>query len=95
MSDALMFLILSLAVWRVCRMWVAEDGPADVLAILRHRLGVPKQATWVQRGLACIACISFWLGLIAGVLWLGPSWQGVAAGLAISAVSVVLMRRVG
>jgi hypothetical protein len=95
MSDALAFVILSLAVWRVSRMLTMEDGPADVLQRIRTALGVHKQETWVHRGLACVACVSFWIGLFAGVTWRGVNIEGVMSGLAISAVSVVLMKRVG
>lgn len=95
MTDALAFVILSLAVWRIARMATTEDGPFDVLAKVRERMGVHRQETWVQRGLACVACVSFWIGLFAGVAWRGVNVEGVVCGLAISAVSVVLMRRVG
>lgn len=95
MSDTLAFVILSLAVWRVARMATMEDGPFDVLAKARERLGVHKQETWIHRGLACIACVSFWIGLFAGVMWRGVNMEGIASGLAISAVSVVLMKRAG
>jgi hypothetical protein len=95
MNDALMFVILSLAVWRISRMATMEDGPADVLQRIRTAMGVHKQETWVHRGLACIACVSFWLGLFAGACWRGVNIEGVMSGLAISAVSVVLMKRAG
>lgn len=95
MSDALVFVILSLAVWRISRMATMEDGPFDVLEKVRERMGVHKQETWIHRGLACIACVSFWIGLFAGVMWRGVNMEGIASGLAISAVSVVLMKRAG
>jgi hypothetical protein len=95
MPDALAFLILSLAVWRISRMATMEDGPFDVLSRIRERIGVHKQETWVHRGLACVACVSFWIGLFAGVCWRGANVEGLICGLAISAVSVVLMKRVG
>lgn len=95
MSDALTFVILSLAVWRVTRIIVVEDGPFDVFVKLRARLGAHKQETWVQRGLTCMACISFWLGIIPTLMYFGVSVEAVIYGLALSAASVVLMRRVG
>lgn len=95
MSDAFQFLLLALVVWRICRIVVAEDGPFDVFAKLRDRFGVMTQKTWMQRGFACMACVSFWLGIIAAVLRFGWSVESVIYGLALSAVSVILMRRVG
>lgn len=95
MNDALLFVVFSLAVWRVARIIVAEDGPFDVLARLRERTGVVKQRTWIARGLMCVACISFWLGLIVAIVVFGLSIESIAYGLALSAVSVILLRRVG
>lgn len=95
MSESLVFVILSLTVWRIARMATMEDGPFDVLAKMRVWLGVHKQETWVHRGLACVACVSFWIGLFAGLVWRGVNVEGIASGLAMSAVSVVLMKRVG
>jgi len=95
MDEVSEFVVLSLAVWRVCRVIVAEDGPFDVFATLRERSGILKQCTWIARGLMCVACISFWLGLIVAVLRFGLSIESVAYGLALSAVSVILLRRVG
>lgn len=95
MDDISLFIVLSLAVWRVARIIVAEDGPFDLLAKARARFEIDKQRTWIARGLMCVACISFWLGLIAAFLWHGFSFGSVIYGLALSAVSVILLRRVG
>lgn len=95
MNDALTFVVLSLAVWRVARIIVAEDGPFDLLATLRERSGILKQRTWIARGFMCVACISFWLGLIVAILWFGFSFESMFYGLALSAVSVILLRHVG
>ncbi len=95
MNDALLFVVLALAVWRVARIIVAEDGPFDVLAKLRARFEIDKQRTWIARGFMCVACISFWLGIAAAFLWHGLSVGSLVYGLALSAVSVILLRRVG
>lgn len=95
MDDVSLFVVLSLAVWRVSRIIVAEDGPFDLLAKMRSRFEIDKQRTWIARGLMCVACISFWLGLIVAVAVFGLSAESVAYGLALSAVSVILLRRVG
>ena len=95
MDDVSLFVVLALAVWRVSRIVVAEDGPFDLLARMRSRFEIDKQRTWVSRGLMCVACISFWLGLIVAVAVFGLSFESVAYGLALSAASVILLRRVG
>jgi hypothetical protein len=94
--SALEFFLVSLATWRVARMVIAEDGPADVFSILRHKLGVNKQETWIQRGLGCLACVSFWLALAASLtLSTSPLLWRVIEAMAISAVSVIMMRKIG
>lgn len=94
--DALTFLILSLAVWRVCRMFVAEEGPFGIFDTLRHRLKVAKQETWIQRGLGCLACVSFWVSLPAAwVFSSSPYLLRPVEAMAISAVCVILLRKVG
>ncbi|MCC7208321.1 MAG: hypothetical protein IT323_13520 [Anaerolineae bacterium] len=99
MTDGLRFVIAALAVYRVARMIAAEDGPFDAFSRARHRFGIETQATWWQRGFACIACISFWLGLFVAALYgfglVQPWMEWVMFGLALSCVSVVLMRKVG
>jgi hypothetical protein len=94
-TDPLTLVALALAVWRVCRMWVAEDGPFDIFARARHRLGVHEQKTWVQRGLACTACLSFWVSLAVSWPVSSSVWAWLLQAMAISAVSVILMRKVG
>ena len=67
MDDALQLIGVSLAVWRLSSMVVREDGPADIFSRIRSLLHAEKQETWVQRGLNCVLCVSFWVSAIAGV----------------------------
>lgn len=66
-------LLAVLAVYRVAHMVVAEDGPADLFVYGRgwvyERFGVES---WVWRGVACIACVSFWLSWVAALALPGP-----------------------
>lgn len=88
------FVLISLAVWRVSRIIALENGPFDFMDRIRHAIGAHKGETWIQQGIVCIGCISFWVGMIAAVI-AGGSWpQIIVRGLAFSAVSVILMRRV-
>lgn len=88
------FILISLAVWRISRMIAMENGPFNVMDSIRHRLGAHKGETWIQQGIVCVGCISFWVGMIAAVIVGGPWWVVILHGLAFSAVSVILMRRV-
>ena len=61
------FIVLTLAVYRVAHLITREDGPLDLFAKLRGWLD-PHQQTWIGRGLNCILCVSFWLGLLGALL---------------------------
>lgn len=92
---AALVVVIGLAAYRVARIIVAEDGPFDAFAKARAWLRVDKQDTWVRRGLACAACVSFWTSFVfsmvltsyGAALWL-IGW------LAAACVAVVLMRKV-
>lgn len=94
------FVILALATWRLTSLLVWEDGPFEVFARLRHRLGVRYNESnvaygtnWFAKGVVCPACASVWFGFgwaIAYVLW-EPSWL-IALPLALSAGAMVFER---
>jgi hypothetical protein len=78
------FVIATLAAYRISRMITREDGPFDALSWIRGKVD-PNQKSWVGRGLACIACVSFWVSLViaivSGYTWL--EWLAVASGVMI------------
>lgn len=91
MNLALMLILLTLAVYRVATDLAYEDGPFDVFAKWRHRMG---QQTWVGRGFHCPVCLSFWLSLLAALAlpWYGWLWYTVMA-LALAGAVAKLVRR--
>jgi len=84
-------LFMALATWRLARMLAKEDGPFEVFQSLRN-WAAQKAPTWVSMGLSCIACLSFWIGLLASWVLGGEVVLVVCRGLAFSAVAVILMR---
>ena len=74
--------LATLAVYRAARLLAFEDGPFDVLAAVRARVG---QRTWIGRGLHCPLCLGFWGAALAAWL-IGPAdwrawlilWGGIA-----------------
>lgn len=88
MPSLLVFLLALLGTYRLSHMIVMEDGPFDVFAGLREKVG---QGTWLGRGLHCVLCISFWLSYLMMIwLWLFTqllppgtniiTWLGLAGG---------------
>ena len=64
--DALRFIILTLATWRVTHLIQAEDGPWDVIFKIRKLLGNGFAGSLMD----CFYCLSIWIAipfaLIAG-----------------------------
>ena len=56
-SFATRFMLASLATWRVTHLLAEEDGPADVVARLRGRLGDGQLGELMD----CFFCLSIWV----------------------------------
>jgi len=84
MNDTLVFILATLAVYRVSLIICMDEGPFSLFAKLRDRID-PAQATWYGRGLRCVVCVSFWTAIPATFLiggsWL--MWPGMAGAVAI------------
>ncbi|MCF3111178.1 hypothetical protein LL912_20485 [Niabella sp. CC-SYL272] len=63
------FLFSVLAVWRITHLIVREDGPFDVVFLLRKKAG---RSFWGKL-MDCFYCSSVWIALPFGY-WLGTSW---------------------
>lgn len=64
------YLILSiLATWRLTHLLGKEDGPFDLIFLLRKKAG----AGFFGNLLDCFYCLSLWIALPFGI-WLGNDW---------------------
>lgn len=88
MSDSFAFALGVLCVWRVTHLFVAEDGPAGILARFRRRLG---HGFWGSL-LDCFYCLSLWIaGPVA--LLIGEEWKArLLLWLALSAGAILVQR---
>lgn len=96
------FVVLALATWRLTSLLVWEDGPFEVFAKLRHRLGVRYSESntaygmnWFAKGVICPACASVWFGMLWGIAYIlyQPTWL-VALPFALSTVAIMVERLV-
>jgi hypothetical protein len=62
--------VMSLAVWRITHLLQAEDGPWDIVVLLRRRLG----DTFWGSLFDCFYCLSLWVAL-PFALGLGENWK--------------------
>ena len=77
-----------LSVWRVTHLFVAEDGPWNLLTRLRRRAGVGFFASLLD----CFYCLSLWVSAPAALV-IGVSWkERLLLWLALSGGAIVLER---
>ncbi len=82
------FVIAALAAWRVTHLLAEEDGPADLIARLRARLGTGLFGKLMD----CFECLSIWVA-IPFAFFVAQSWlERLVAMLAISGVACLLER---
>ena len=66
------FILSALAVWRLTHLLAEEDGPWDLIARLRSKLG----AGLLGRLMDCFFCLSLWISLPLAI-WLSSGWIGL------------------
>lgn len=90
--------ILGLATFSLARLVAKERGPFDIFK--KFRAHFQKNATeenWIAEGVACIACLSFWIGLILAALYYtaSPVFWVVAGGSAARGIAFFIARYLG
>lgn len=88
MPISLRFALAVLATWRVTHLLASEDGPADLIARIRARLGQNIAGKLMD----CFNCLSFWIAAPAAVFVARNLWDWVLAWLALSGGACLLER---
>ena len=65
----LYLVLFVLAVWRITHLISKEDGPFDIMYIIRKKAG----AGFLGKLMDCFYCTSVWVALPFG-LWAGDGW---------------------
>ena len=87
-DDYYWFALGVLSVWRITHLLQAEDGPWEILVLLRGAVGNGV----VGAMLDCFACLSLWVALPFAVC-LGYGWgHGVLLWLSFSGAAMLLER---
>jgi len=83
----ILYLILSVfAVWRLAHLFGKEDGPFDIIFIIRKKAG----QQFFGKLMDCFYCLSIWIALPFGI-WLGITWiEKVLVWLALSGAASLL-----
>ncbi|MFN8490976.1 MAG: DUF1360 domain-containing protein [Caldilineaceae bacterium] len=82
------FLLGVLAVWRITHLLQAEDGPWDVVVLLRRSAGT---GFWGQL-LDCFYCLSVWIAAPFAIYLGGTLGQRILLWFALSAGAILLER---
>ena len=83
-------LIAALAVWRLTHLLAREDGPWDLVARLRRRLG---EGFWGKL-MDCPKCLSVWLAAPFAFFVGGRPMELLVVWLALSGVAVLLEQQI-
>ncbi len=82
------FILSILAVWRLTHLFSREDGPFNIIFIMRKKAG----AGFLGSLLDCFYCVSIWIALPFG-LWLGRDWlEKILIWLALSGAACLLQQ---
>lgn len=87
MEQLIIFLAGFLATWRISMAVTEEEGPFSVFVRLRSRY---PQNSWFGRGIHCLWCVSFWAGIVLGLIVGQSIALGVIYGMAWSSLSGLL-----
>jgi len=80
------FMISVLAVWRLTHLLAKEDGPFDIIFLMRRKISVGFFANLLD----CFYCLSIWISLPFGI-WLGTNWlEKILMWLALSGAACLL-----
>jgi len=83
-------LLATLATWRVTHLLTREDGPADLLVVVRKRLG----ASVLGQLMDCFQCASLWVAAPAALFVTHRPITWLVTWLAVSG-AVCLLERIG
>lgn len=83
----ILYLILSVvAVWRLTHLIGKEDGPFNIMFLLRKKAG----SSFFGKLMDCFYCLSIWIAL-PFALWLGLTWiEKILVWLALSGAAAFL-----
>lgn len=74
---AIPLLLAILATYRVAHMVTSEEGPFAIFDRWRacfDRFGADERWSWLQRGVNCVMCVSFWLSIASALFFAWLYW---------------------
>ena len=91
MNTIFHFVLVSIVTWRVSHLLSKEDGPFDIVYLLRKKAG----AGFFGSLLDCFYCVSVWVAFPFGI-WQGSNWyEKILYWWAISGLACLLEQATG
>jgi hypothetical protein len=91
LSIEMRFVLCSLATWRLTHLFVAEDGPWDIIVRLRAKLG----QSMAGRMMDCFHCLSAWIAIPFAFVLTHDTLTWMVCWLAISGTASLLEQATG
>ncbi len=86
MSPEFIFILSGLAVWRISHLLNKEDGPFDIIYLVRKKAG----AGFFGGLLDCFYCVSVWVAFVPGICLGNNWWQKLLLWWALSGMACLL-----
>ena len=84
--NSLETILIILAVWRLTHLLSEEDGPFDIILIIRKKAGNGFFGSLLD----CFYCVSIWIAFPFG-MWIGENWwEKIIMWLAFSGAACLL-----
>ena len=80
------FMIMVLVVWRLTHLLTKEDGPFDIIYLLRKKAG----AGFFGSLLDCFYCVSIWTALPVGIFMGAMWWEKILYWWALSGAACII-----
>lgn len=88
----MIFLLASLATWRIAHILVYEDGPFDVFDKTRQAMGVSQA---LYKLINCLKCVSVWVGAVFSLAISTNLQEFVLYTFALSGTAILLDEIIG
>ena len=91
MNQWMRFAMAALATWRVTHLLTNEDGPGDVVARAREKLGASELGSLMD----CFDCMSMWVAVPLALYLARKPGDRMVAWLALSGTACVIEKLTG
>lgn len=85
----MLFLLSSVAVWRLAYMLQDETGPWRIFEKIREHINNSNKPTLIE-GFQCFYCLSVWVAIPFAIYLAADIWQFFVYPLSLSALAVAL-----